>query len=234
MMLLRRKATAFTLVELLVAVGITAVLAALLLSIVANTLGIWHRSAGALAMENRAQLVLDRIAVDLESAFVRRDNRTWLRHVAPADDTTELRLFAALAATSGDATDPNALREIGYELVADGNGVGRLYRGEGAAAAALQSGYVFAVEPVDAEFLLAEAVAGLRCEFFTADGTGISQPDPADWPVRCHVTLELISDDGVVRLAAVAAGNSTETVETIFAATTRRYARDIELMARAL
>lgn len=68
----------FTLVELLVAVGIAAVLAALMLSVVTSTLGLWTRAQSAFDRDAQAKLVLDLIERDLQAALFRADGKTWL------------------------------------------------------------------------------------------------------------------------------------------------------------
>jgi len=69
---------AFTLVEVLVAVGITAVLAAFMVTIVANVSGYWGRTSGRVSAEAQARFVLDRVALDLQSAIYRDDGNVWL------------------------------------------------------------------------------------------------------------------------------------------------------------
>ncbi|MCC5021465.1 MAG: hypothetical protein J6386_01005 [Candidatus Synoicihabitans palmerolidicus] len=117
-------------------------MAAVLLTIVTNTLGIWEKSASALALQNRAQLVLDCLAVDLESAVVRQDGGAWIR-VEDVDNTMRaLHLFANTRTTSGDAADPCTIREVEYLTSTDDEAF-ELYRWEGTAEAALASTYAF-------------------------------------------------------------------------------------------
>lgn len=68
----------FTVIELLVAAAITAVLAAMMLGLVTNVLNSWNRSHGALTAEAQARLVLDRLAQDLQGALYRNDGNAWL------------------------------------------------------------------------------------------------------------------------------------------------------------
>lgn len=68
---------AFTVVELLVATAITAVLAALLITITSGVMGVWNRSRGALTTSNQVKLALDQLATDLEGAIVRSDGNVW-------------------------------------------------------------------------------------------------------------------------------------------------------------
>jgi prepilin-type N-terminal cleavage/methylation domain-containing protein len=68
----------FTLVELLLAVAVTALLVTFLLAVTNNVLTVWNRSAGTLTAGNQARLVLDQIARDLEGALFRADGNVWL------------------------------------------------------------------------------------------------------------------------------------------------------------
>jgi type II secretory pathway pseudopilin PulG len=74
----RSSRKAFTIIELLVAVGVTALMVSLMLTIVVNVLGGWNRSSGSLTSGNQARLVLDQIGRDLQSAIMKRDNNGWL------------------------------------------------------------------------------------------------------------------------------------------------------------
>jgi prepilin-type N-terminal cleavage/methylation domain-containing protein len=69
---------AFTLLELLVAMAITAVLAGLLLTITTQVLGLWQRQQGEQVQAAAAKLVLDLVERDLQAAICRRDNQRWL------------------------------------------------------------------------------------------------------------------------------------------------------------
>jgi prepilin-type N-terminal cleavage/methylation domain-containing protein len=222
---------AFTLVELLVAVGITAVLAAVLLSLVTSTLTLWERSASALAMDNQATLVLDRLARDLESAVVRETiGGTWIEHEFSDRGTTQLRLFSQLTNTSGEANDPATIREVTYQLTSAGES-GRLYRLEGTAEAALTSEYswqVWPTDPVD-EFLLSEGIRQFDLKFYADLTTEITAPSPTSWPAFVRAELVLLSPDGVARFNAVAAGQSDEPIDQIIDQTSRRFVQWIEL-----
>jgi type II secretory pathway pseudopilin PulG len=69
---------AFTIIELLVAVAVTALMVSLMLTIVVNVLGGWNRSSGTLSSGNQARTVMDLITSDLQSAILRRDGNVWL------------------------------------------------------------------------------------------------------------------------------------------------------------
>lgn len=72
-----RSACGFTVLELLVATAITAVLAALLISITAGVMSVWNRSRGALVSDNGAKIALDQIANDLEGLVLGPQQGTW-------------------------------------------------------------------------------------------------------------------------------------------------------------
>lgn len=69
---------AFTLLELLVAVTITLVLAGLMLTVVTNTLNLWHRTQDNFSTAAQAKLALDLVDRDLQAAVSRKDGVNWL------------------------------------------------------------------------------------------------------------------------------------------------------------
>ena len=71
-------APGFTLVELLVAAILTALLSAIGLAVLSGVVNHWSRSAGRLRAAAQAHLALDQIAQDLESAIFRADGNVWL------------------------------------------------------------------------------------------------------------------------------------------------------------
>jgi prepilin-type N-terminal cleavage/methylation domain-containing protein len=78
--LARRPAGAggFTLIEVLVAATITALLAGFIVAIVANVSEFWSRSTGRLSTDAQARLVLDQLTLDLSSAVYRDDGNVWM------------------------------------------------------------------------------------------------------------------------------------------------------------
>jgi type II secretory pathway pseudopilin PulG len=74
----RRTESAFTLLELLVAVTITLVIAGLMLVITTNAMDLWRRQQAAHAQAASARQILDLVERDLESALHRRDSNRWL------------------------------------------------------------------------------------------------------------------------------------------------------------
>lgn len=89
----RSRKAAFTIIELLVAVSVTALLVSLMLTIVVNVMGGWSRSSGTLTSGNQARLVLDQISRDLQAAVIKRDTNVWFAATLQTSQTG-----------SGDAT----------------------------------------------------------------------------------------------------------------------------------
>jgi type II secretory pathway pseudopilin PulG len=77
-MMRTRRSQAFTLVELLVAAGITATIAGFILAVAGHMMAAWSRTTGQLGAQAQARLVLDQLALDLQSALYRDDGRVWL------------------------------------------------------------------------------------------------------------------------------------------------------------
>ncbi len=73
----RNHTCGFTLVELLVAAGITAVLAGFLAVIVGNVSTTWSRASTRLGADAQARLVLDQLQLDLQGARYRDDGNVW-------------------------------------------------------------------------------------------------------------------------------------------------------------
>jgi len=69
---------AFTLLELLVAMTITLILAGLMLAVLTNTLRLWQRTQEDFSASSSASLALDLIERDLRAAVFRKDGGTWL------------------------------------------------------------------------------------------------------------------------------------------------------------
>lgn len=69
---------AFTLVELLVAAALTAVLAGIMFGITRSALELWRRAQEGFAADTEAGFVLDFIERDVQGAVFRADGQTWL------------------------------------------------------------------------------------------------------------------------------------------------------------
>ncbi|MBI3884568.1 MAG: type II secretion system protein [Opitutae bacterium] len=73
-----RQTSAFTLLELLVAVVITLALAGLMLAVTVNVLSLWRRTQDRQTQTVAANLVFAALELDLQSAIHRRDATEWL------------------------------------------------------------------------------------------------------------------------------------------------------------
>lgn len=72
------RSRAFTLVELVVAAGITVLIAGFVAAIIASVSKTWGRSTGRLGADAQARVVLDQLQLDLEAALFRDDGNVWL------------------------------------------------------------------------------------------------------------------------------------------------------------
>ncbi|QYM80117.1 hypothetical protein K0B96_05735 [Horticoccus luteus] len=76
---------AFTLLELLVAMAITAALAGVMFVLSTNVLRVWNRTQGTLTTEGQARLALDLLTEDLQGALYRNDGNVWLAATVQTD-----------------------------------------------------------------------------------------------------------------------------------------------------
>ncbi len=98
---------AFTLLELLVATTITAVLAGFIVILVSNVAGVWTRTSNRLSADAQARYILDQLALDLSSAQFRDDGNIWL--AANVLDTTTNSGLWQPAATNGKPSGATSL-----------------------------------------------------------------------------------------------------------------------------
>jgi len=98
----------FTLVELLVASAITVVLAGIMIAIVAQVGRTWARASGGLTANQQAELALDQLARDLQSAVLRRDGRVWLAVTVQPDQSGGGDIGGSLATWSSPVRKPGA------------------------------------------------------------------------------------------------------------------------------
>jgi prepilin-type N-terminal cleavage/methylation domain-containing protein len=77
----------FTLIELMVAIGVTALLVSLMLTITINVMGGWNKSSGSLTSGNQARLVLDMLSRDLQGLVMKQDGNVWLAATIQQDQT---------------------------------------------------------------------------------------------------------------------------------------------------
>ena len=68
----------FTLIEILVALSVTALMVTLMINITIGVLNVWNRSSGTLSTGNQARTLMDQIAQDLQGAIFKRDGNVWL------------------------------------------------------------------------------------------------------------------------------------------------------------
>jgi type II secretory pathway pseudopilin PulG len=104
----KARSSAFTIIELLVAVGVTALLVSLMLTIVTNVMGGWSRSSGTLTAGNQARTVLDMITSDLQSLVLRRDGNVWLVASIQTSPSGEAWDPSGKLATTSSSSDPNS------------------------------------------------------------------------------------------------------------------------------
>ncbi len=70
--------SAFTLIELMVALMVAGALVALISAITIQATSVWQRAAGRIATRAQADLIFDRITQDIEGAVLRRDGNVWM------------------------------------------------------------------------------------------------------------------------------------------------------------
>ena len=95
----RSKPSAFTLLELLVAVTIALLLAGVMLAVVTSTLNVWHRTEDNFGTATEAKLALDLIERDIQAAVFWADGTTWLA-VEVINTPSALATHGWLATTS--------------------------------------------------------------------------------------------------------------------------------------
>jgi prepilin-type N-terminal cleavage/methylation domain-containing protein len=78
---MKRKKSGFTLVEILVATAMMAILLMIVLSITNNFMRGWNSTSGKLATSGQAKLAMDYLSQDLSSAIFRNDQNEWLETV---------------------------------------------------------------------------------------------------------------------------------------------------------
>jgi prepilin-type N-terminal cleavage/methylation domain-containing protein len=91
----------FTLVEILTATAIMALVVSLIMTILTQVMGAWNQSTDALTLSSNARQALDIMAADLQTMVLRKDNNQWL-FLDPNDSglpqfpTTEANNFSRL------------------------------------------------------------------------------------------------------------------------------------------
>lgn len=74
----RKRRSAFTLIEIMVATVIMVVLVGLVIQITSEVLKVWNRSSGKLSANAEARIALDLLTQDLETAVFRNNGMRWL------------------------------------------------------------------------------------------------------------------------------------------------------------
>jgi type II secretory pathway component PulJ len=74
----RRDRRGFTVIELLVAAGITALIAGFIAVIVRNVSVVWTRAGNRLGADAQARIVMDQLQLDLQGAMFRDDGNVWM------------------------------------------------------------------------------------------------------------------------------------------------------------
>lgn len=74
----RRKRSAFTLIEIMVATVIMIILVGLVIQITSEVLKVWTRSSGKLSANAEARIALEMLTQDIETAVFRNNNMRWL------------------------------------------------------------------------------------------------------------------------------------------------------------
>ena len=113
----KKRQSAFTLIEIMVASVIMIVLTGLVIQITSEVLKVWNRSSGKLAANAEARIAMDLLTQDLEAAVFRNNGMQWLSSTKDmtslGTNTVALRLFApALDRPEG----PGDICAIAYQL----------------------------------------------------------------------------------------------------------------------
>jgi type II secretory pathway pseudopilin PulG len=120
----KKRQSAFTLIEIMVATVIMIVLTGLVIQITSEVLKVWSRSSGKLAANAEARIAMDLLTQDLEAAVFRNNDLQWLRSekdsTSLGTNTVALRLFAPALdrpSTKPDGTVANGdICAIAYQL----------------------------------------------------------------------------------------------------------------------
>lgn len=120
-----RSAQGFTLIEILVASAVMALLVGLVITITSQVLNVWNRSGGRLSANQEARIAMELLTQDLETAIFRNrrsaaDDSEWffiqnsVVPGAPSVNTVALNLFSP--ALDRPAGQPGDICAITYEL----------------------------------------------------------------------------------------------------------------------
>lgn len=113
----KRDRSGFTIIELLVATAVTALLAGILLIMTNSVLNAWTRTSGNLSANGQAQLVFSMIREDLQASVYRRDLGVWMA-VEILEDRTAIsnREWTVSSASGQYKPDGNLSNNRGRDL----------------------------------------------------------------------------------------------------------------------
>ena len=110
----KKRKSAFTLIEIMVATVVMVVLTGLVIQITSEVLKVWNRSSGKLAANANARVAMDLLTQDLESAVFRNNGLQWLRSEKSTTrlntNTVSLKLFSPAL---DKPNPPNGVDEAG-------------------------------------------------------------------------------------------------------------------------
>jgi prepilin-type N-terminal cleavage/methylation domain-containing protein len=118
-----RRRHGFTLIEILVASAVMALLVGLVITITSQVLNVWNRSGGRLSANQEARIAMEFLTQDLETAVFRNrrsadDNSEWFfienSVISGSVNTVALKLFSP--ALDRPAGQPGDICAISYEL----------------------------------------------------------------------------------------------------------------------
>ena len=105
---MRTRRRGFTIVEVMVAVSITALLAGFIVATLTNVSGFWSRTSGKLSAEAQGRYVLDQLTLDLQGALYRDDGNTWLAANILTNTGNTLSLWNTTGTTASAIKPANA------------------------------------------------------------------------------------------------------------------------------
>jgi type II secretory pathway pseudopilin PulG len=115
-----RPAKAFTIVELLVAVSVTAILVSLMVSVTVNVLNAWNRSSAVLTTGNQARLILDQLSQDINGIVLKRGTDAMISATIQPTQTSTGDAAISTAVWSASAKPSSALSLNYNPLVSTG------------------------------------------------------------------------------------------------------------------
>ncbi len=189
----------FTLLEIVIAVAIFAVLAVILYSSFTGTFRVIEATEGQVALSQRARVALERLGEDLESAYgiplpavdgpgERQADFLGEDETIDGRDADRLRFLTRSHLDLGGMHDDVGLSTIGYRLQAAEEGRFVLLRS--------QSSPFFEEDEERTELVVCRDVATLDFSYFDSEGDEQAGWDPTDgepgaWPLPRRVAIRL-------------------------------------------